>query len=110
VPQGWTEAAPAIRMLAQVFPTNSAAALAGEEGVFSQMALSSLAGRAVAAAATRSVGGTTAAAGSTGRRCRRGRPCGGHHHRHSMHRGVTAMTATHSSRAPFAQAPATDKG
>ncbi|MGD1171642.1 PPE family protein [Mycobacterium seoulense] len=69
VPQGWTEAAPAIRTIAQVLPTNMAAApaaLAGEEGVFSQMALSSLAGRAVAAAATHSVGGTSAAAGSLG--------------------------------------------
>ncbi len=47
VPQGWTEAAPAIRTLAQVLPGNMAAApaaMAGEEGVFSQMALSSLAG------------------------------------------------------------------
>ncbi|MGH3422143.1 MAG: hypothetical protein ACRDOD_21420, partial [Streptosporangiaceae bacterium] len=47
-----------------VLPTNLAAApaasLAGEGGVFSQMALSSLAGRAVAATATRSVGGAAA--------------------------------------------------
>ena len=67
VPQGWTEAAPAIRTLAQVLPANLAAApaasLAGEEGVFSQMALSSLAGRAVGAAAFQSAssGGATAA-------------------------------------------------
>ncbi|MGD1283079.1 PPE family protein [Mycobacterium seoulense] len=69
VPQGWTEAAPAIRTIAQVLPANMAAApaaLAGEEGVFSQMALSSLAGRAVAAAGTHSVGGTSAAAASLG--------------------------------------------
>lgn len=68
VPQGWTEAAPAIRTVAQVLPTNMAAApaaLAGEEGVFSQMALSSLAGRAVAAAATRP-GAAASAAGSLG--------------------------------------------
>jgi PPE-repeat protein len=69
VPQGWTESAPAIRTLAQVLPSNMAAApaasLIGEEGVFSQMGLSSLAGRAVAAGATRSVGGA-AAAGSLG--------------------------------------------
>ncbi|WP_025737073.1 PPE family protein [Mycobacterium genavense] len=56
VPQGWTEAAPAIRTLAQALPANLAAAapaaMVGEEGVFGQMALSSLAGRAVAAAAT----------------------------------------------------------
>jgi PPE-repeat protein len=64
VPQGWTQAAPAIRTLAAALPTNLAAApaasLAGEGGVFSQMALSSLAGRAVAAAATRPVGGPVA--------------------------------------------------
>ncbi|OBB83553.1 hypothetical protein A5760_10695 [Mycobacterium colombiense] len=69
VPQGWTEAAPAIRTLAQGLPTNMAAlpaAMAGEEGVFSQMGLSSLAGRAVASAATRPVGGTASAAGSLG--------------------------------------------
>ncbi|AZP81151.1 PPE family protein [Mycobacterium avium subsp. paratuberculosis] len=69
VPQGWTEAAPAIRTLAQVLPGNMAAApaaMAGKEGVFSQMALSSLAGRAVAAAATRPVGGAAAAANSLG--------------------------------------------
>ena len=69
VPQGWTAAAPEIRTLAQVLPTNMAAApaaLAGEEGVFSQMGLSSLLGRAVAGSATRSVGGGAAAMGSLG--------------------------------------------
>ncbi|HEY3996018.1 MAG TPA: PPE domain-containing protein [Mycobacterium sp.] len=70
VPQGWTEAAPAIRTLSQVFPTNMAAApaasLIGEEGAFSQMGLSSLAGRALAASATRPLAGTAAAAGSRG--------------------------------------------
>jgi PPE-repeat protein len=69
VPQSWTQAAPAIRTLAAALPTNLAAApaasLAGEGGAFSQMALSSLAGRAVAATATRSAGGA-AAAGSLG--------------------------------------------
>jgi hypothetical protein len=69
VPQGWTEAAPAIKTLASVFPTNLAAApeasLVGEGGAFSQMALSSLAGRAVAASATYSAG-SGAAAGSLG--------------------------------------------
>jgi PPE-repeat protein len=68
VPQGWTQAAPAIRTLASVLPTNLAAApaasLAGESGVFGQMALSSLAGRAVGATAFSSSGGT--AAGSLG--------------------------------------------
>jgi PPE-repeat protein len=60
VPEGWTEAAPAIRTLASVLPTNLAAAptasLDGEGGVFGQMALSSLAGRAVGAAAFQSAG------------------------------------------------------
>jgi PPE-repeat protein len=66
VPQGWTEAAPAIRTLASVLPTNLAAApevaMAGEGGAFSQMALSSLAGRAVAASATYSGAGAAAKA------------------------------------------------
>ncbi|CAM3326933.1 PPE family protein [Mycobacterium simiae] len=70
VPQGWTEAAPAIRTLAQVLPANLAAApaatLMGQEGVFSQMALSSLAGRAVAAGATHSVSANTATAAALG--------------------------------------------
>lgn len=70
VPQGWTEAAPAIRTLAAALPTNLAAAptasLAGESGVFSQMALSSLAGRAVATTATRSMGGAAVGVGSLG--------------------------------------------
>jgi PPE-repeat protein len=65
VPQGWTQAAPEIRTLAAALPTNLAAApaasLAGDTGVFSQMALSSLAGRAVAASATHSMGGAAAA-------------------------------------------------
>ena len=71
VPQGWTEAAPAtaIRTLASALPTNLAAmpeaSLAGEGGVFSQMALSSLAGRAVAASATHS-GGAGGALSSLG--------------------------------------------
>ncbi|OBA64307.1 hypothetical protein A5647_02650 [Mycobacterium sp. 1100029.7] len=70
VPQGWTDAAPAIRTLSQAVPTNLAAApaasLIGEEGVFSQMGLSSLAGRAVAATATYSVSGNTATAAKLG--------------------------------------------
>jgi PPE-repeat protein len=70
VPQSWTEAAPSgIRTLAQVLPANLAAApeaaLAGEGGVFSQMGLSSLAGRAIASTAIRS-GSGAAAAGSLG--------------------------------------------
>jgi PPE-repeat protein len=70
VPQGWTQAAPAtaIRTLASALPTNLAAApeasLAGEGGMFSQMGLSSLAGRALGASATYS--GSGAAASSLG--------------------------------------------
>ena len=68
VPQGWTEAAPTIKTLAAALPANlaagPAASLAGEGSAFSQMALSSLAGRAFAATATRSVVG--AAAGRLG--------------------------------------------
>ncbi|WIM85757.1 PPE family protein [Candidatus Mycobacterium wuenschmannii] len=66
VPQGWTQAAPEIRMLANALPANlaavPAAASAGEGGIFGQMALSSLAGRAVAATANGSVGGGPATA------------------------------------------------
>ncbi|TVS88943.1 PPE family protein [Mycobacterium helveticum] len=68
VPQGWTEAAPAIRTLASVFPNVAAAptaSLTPEGGVFGQMALSSLAGRAMAAGATYS-GAGSAATGSLG--------------------------------------------
>jgi hypothetical protein len=70
VPQGWTEAAPAIRTLASVLPTNLAAvpttSFADDGGVFGQMALSSLAGRAVAGAAFQPTGTGGAAAGSLG--------------------------------------------
>jgi PPE-repeat protein len=64
VPQGWTQAAPEIRTLAAALPTNLAAAvpevsLANQGGIFSQMAASSLAGRAVAATATHSVSSGT---------------------------------------------------
>ena len=59
VPQGWTQAAPEIRKLAAALPTNLAgapeASLANQGGIFGQMAVSSLAGRAVAASATHSV-------------------------------------------------------
>ncbi|HEY2482282.1 MAG TPA: PPE family protein [Caulobacteraceae bacterium] len=62
VPEGWTEAAPTtIRTLASALPASFTAmpdaSLAGEGGVFSQMGLSSLAGRAMAASATHSAGG-----------------------------------------------------
>jgi PPE-repeat protein len=70
VPQGWTDAAPGIRNLAQALPANlgavPAASLIGEEGAFSQMALSSLAGRAVAATTTHSVSGSAATAATLG--------------------------------------------
>jgi PPE-repeat protein len=64
VPQGWTQAAPEIRTLAAALPTNLAAAapeasLANQGGIFSQMAASSLAGRAVAATATQSLSNRT---------------------------------------------------
>ena len=66
VPQGWTEAAPGIKTLASVLPMNMAgapaASLAGEGGVFSQMALSSLAGRAFTASSFSSTGGAAAPA------------------------------------------------
>jgi PPE-repeat protein len=65
VPQGWTQAAPEIRTLASVLPANLAAApeasLASESGIFSQMGLSSLAGRAMGASASYSGGGSAAA-------------------------------------------------
>jgi hypothetical protein len=70
VPQGWTQAAPAtaIKTLASALPADLAAApeasLAGEGGMFSQMGLSSLAGRALGASATYS--GSGAAASSLG--------------------------------------------
>jgi PPE-repeat protein len=66
VPQGWTQAAPEIRTLAAALPTSMAeaapeASLASQGGIFSQMAASSLAGRAVAATATHSTGGPATA-------------------------------------------------
>ncbi|MEE6138336.1 PPE family protein [Mycobacterium sp. 050128] len=70
VPQGWTQAAPAIRTLATVLPATEAAlpaaSLAGEGGAFSQMALSSLAGRAIATTSTHSVSGNAATAAALG--------------------------------------------
>jgi len=62
VPQSWTQAAPEIRTLAAALPTNlaepaflEASSMASQSGMFSQMAASSLAGRAIASSATRSV-------------------------------------------------------
>jgi PPE-repeat protein len=70
VPEGWTQAAPALRSLASVLPSSlasdlgapAAAPMAGEGGVFSQMALSSLAGRALGGTAFSSGGGAAASA------------------------------------------------
>jgi PPE-repeat protein len=67
VPQGWTQAAPemGIRTLAAALPADLAsvaapeASMAGQSGMFSQMALSSLAGRGVAATATQAVSAGT---------------------------------------------------
>ncbi|CAM2859728.1 PPE family protein [Mycobacterium intermedium] len=56
VPQGWTTAAPALRSVASTLSANLAAAApaastTGEAGVFSEMAMSALAGRALGATA-----------------------------------------------------------
>jgi PPE-repeat protein len=67
IPQGWTQAAPEMgfRTLAAALPTNLAeaaapeASLASQGGMFSQMAMSSLTGRAVASTATQSLSGGT---------------------------------------------------
>jgi PPE-repeat protein len=66
VPQGWTQAAPemGIRTLAAALPADLASAvpeasLANQGGMFSQMAMSSLTGRGIAAAATQSASGRT---------------------------------------------------
>lgn len=67
VPQGWTVAAPAVRTVAATLSTNvaavPAATSAGEAGVFGQMALSSLAGRALGATATGAGGGSSSLGG-----------------------------------------------
>ena len=64
VPPGWTQAAPAIRTLSTVQALNSALPAAdlsaAEQGMFSQMGLSSLAGRALGASAFSSGGGAAA--------------------------------------------------
>ncbi|GAB3019119.1 PPE family protein [Mycobacterium bourgelatii] len=56
VPQGWTTAAPALRSVASTLTANLAAAApaassAGEAGIFSEMAMSALAGNALSATA-----------------------------------------------------------
>ncbi|OBK10383.1 PPE family protein [Mycobacterium asiaticum] len=71
VPQGWTTAAPAIRTVAQGLSADLAAAAVpaasmGETGVFSQMALSGLAGRALAASTAATQGGGGAVTGALG--------------------------------------------
>ncbi len=70
VPQGWVTAAPVMRTMASVLPGASPAALAAaapaaaEGGLFGEMAMASLAGRALAGATVRTVG--NGAAGATG--------------------------------------------
>jgi PPE-repeat protein len=61
VPTAWATSAPAIQPLVLSLPTSAAApaaALAGEDALFSEMALSSLAGRAMGATTGRTVGAT----------------------------------------------------
>jgi PPE-repeat protein len=65
VPSGWTQAAPEIRTLAASLPSRLAVAPAAspdQGAIFGQMALSSLAGRAVAATANGSVSGASVTA------------------------------------------------
>jgi PPE-repeat protein len=63
VPASWASAVPAIRMAATELPETmlqAAPAMAvGQQGMFAPTALSSLAGRAVGASATRAVAGST---------------------------------------------------
>ncbi|RRR42436.1 PPE family protein [Mycolicibacter terrae] len=67
VPTAWATSAPAVQPVVLTMPASAAApaaAFAGEDVMFSEMALSSLAGRAVGATASRTVGATmTRAAG-----------------------------------------------
>ncbi|WP_079095770.1 PPE family protein [Mycobacterium tuberculosis] len=68
VPQGWAEAAPVMRAVASVLPgTGAAPALAAEApgALFGEMALSSLAGRALAGTAVRSGAGAARVAGGS---------------------------------------------
>ena len=65
VPQGWVTAAPVMRTMASVLPAASPEALAAapaaaEGGVFGEMAMASLAGRALAGATVRTVSNGTA--------------------------------------------------
>jgi PPE-repeat protein len=69
VPRGWVSAAPVLRTVASVLPAASLDAAAAvpalsEGGVFGQMAMSSLAGRALAGATVRTVSNGTQATGS----------------------------------------------
>jgi PPE-repeat protein len=64
VPASWASAVPAIRTIAAELPATMldaapAVAVNGQQGMFGPTALSSLAGRAVGATATRAVAGTT---------------------------------------------------
>ncbi|WP_310766426.1 PPE family protein [Mycobacterium sp. Z3061] len=67
VPQGWVTAAPVMRTMASVLPAATPEALAAapaaaEGGVFGEMAMASLAGRALAGATVRTVSNGTAGA------------------------------------------------
>lgn len=65
VPTGWASAVPTVKALASALPSAgpgaaSALASAGQSSMFGEMAMSSLAGRALAGSAAQSVVGTTA--------------------------------------------------
>ncbi|MFV0494520.1 PPE family protein [Mycobacterium sp.] len=67
VPQGWVQAAPVLRSLTSVLPAATPEALAAapaaaEGGLFGEMAMASLAGRALAGATVRTVGSGAAGA------------------------------------------------
>ncbi|RUP04063.1 MAG: PPE family protein [Mycobacterium sp.] len=70
VPQGWVTAAPVMRTMTSVLPGATPAALAAapaaaEGGVFGEMAMASLAGRALAGATVRTVSNGTVTGGAT---------------------------------------------
>jgi PPE-repeat protein len=69
VPTAWATSAPAIQPMVLSLPASAAApvaAFAGEDALFSEMALSSLAGRSIGATAGRTVSATMTRAGGCG--------------------------------------------
>lgn len=69
VPEGWVSAAPVMRTVASIVPSGglsaaSAAPAAAESGMFGEMAMASLAGRALAGAGIRTVGSGAKATGN----------------------------------------------